>query len=355
MPQVAYNYQTYLDLFRRMISGNTASTDAGRYSAHYVATLLDEALDRIQERMRWVRPTTNWGLTNGFNVVNGQYTYLNLFHQSENEVAGIINFPAVLGTSISSIRLIGTDGTIGDELTRIPWAQMLKDYPDAANETAGTPAVWSSFASGFIADSTVLIANKALANYPHDPANSIIIMPPPDWSKTNGIAIVYHGRGFPLERIWNPGSDVTIGYTAGEATVAFSATYFGNLRVGDELGIVRTSGESPRVWYRITDTTYTAPATFGAHLDNHIVEATDAAAEFIVAQVPDLERSQPGRMGFAPVWLALANEIKMSNYELSQKLESDAWGWLNQLPPDEDFRQVAGPATYDTPFFNSNR
>lgn len=345
MPGTGYNFMTYIDHFRSSLVEVLPNFEGSReWHEGAIAPLLDEALDRIAQVTRWLKVFTNgpeigaFAPDLGLNVVSGQFFYS--FYKRTPPV-----YPPMLGLGIRSVRLVGSDGTLGNPLREVTYAEMLEQHSfgtvtgGITTSNTGTPLAWCR-ARGRMINESLIVEDGA----PQE--DGIIIMPAPNWSRTKGLVVEYDARGVALDRIWNPGTAVTAQVTQGSSLIYLSKTFVGKVRIGDEIGFVRkmlSGGRGapanvvPWTWYRLIDGDEASggPTTFELALGNEVGEETDLTMQFIVAQVPELERAQPGKLGWSPVDLAVARKLRLSHPKLAKQLEESAWGWINSLVDDE--------------------
>lgn len=138
---------------------------------------------------------------------------------------------------------------------------------------------------------------------------SIAFGPAPNYSIANAVLFNYVSiANEALHRIYNQ-TTITATATVGNTFITLSDLVSGNIKARDEVGIVRTTqtdGQSipddvPRKWFTITEKDNTGAATILNLNSTYDEETNFAGAQFVTAQVAEIEQLFPQLIGWAPV------------------------------------------------------
>lgn len=175
-----------------------------------------------------------------------------------------------------------------------------------------------------------------------DPTNShkIILHPTPGTDITDGLKVFYGRVPAPLSRLWVPtGTTAAITYNTTAVTLSAAASS-GAIAVGDQFGVCRTSqsdgesvvvGETPVLWYEISAIDGTSIT-----LSTAFEEPTETVANFVIAQVPDVESYAPGRAGFTLAWYAAGLDLRARAPERADQVMQMAIQHMQSYISDED-------------------
>lgn len=306
-----FNLQTYKDRFLAPLRAGLHDRGSSYELADaYVFGYLNEAQAWWQDKLKvvGVRDTST-------TITSGTYTYAT--------PAGI------LGREITAVSLAdSTDGEFkAPPLRRISWAEVLAGY-NVTDPDTGTPEVWAL-----------------------DPQNERLIwlLPMPNYTRASGIAFDYTGQAAQLERCYNQSTITASSISVATITLSGSpgAT---NIVAGDEIGICPTlnsdgttlGNDSPPVkWYEVSSyagaSTVVLTSVYG-------YPTVTSGSRFIVAQVSEVERSLPGKMGFGIVDKALSLYFKsQGDVKMSAFYNDEAMAKLGDVAIVEPALSIRGP------------
>ena len=319
MPTLGYNAHTYLTMLRHELerSGNKAGSSFHNTDP-FLLRALNVAFEEIQDRL---------DLGDKEATVTGAPT-------SGTES---YDFPTdLMSYKIKNIRVAASGGFSSGfrDLTQRSKAYMRKVYnlEDTGSNQQGTPVDWSV-----------------------DPSDSrnFILRPIPNYTVASGVVIDYIFRPDPFGAvaIWRPGTltpAITAAVTNGSTAVTLSAAHdTAFIAAGDAFGVIPTvnrdqgpiTDESPIEWYEVL----TAVTTAIVLTENYVGETIASGANVIFAKVHDLEVDFPGKLRWAPVWMAAADIMEVDQPQASQALRQKAERMLQVFNKDEDEIVTAGP------------
>jgi len=274
-----FNLQTYKDRFLAVTRAGLHSRESSaEVDDSYVFGYLNEAQALWQDRLKVVKVRDT-----SLSLTSGTATYA---------------LPAtVLGQEIETVSIAdSTNGTWSrPPLTRVTFDQLQLMFDLGAPES-GTPQYWA-----------LDLTNERL----------FWLLPKPSYTRANAIAITYRGQAPQLLRCYNQsaitvltatyaGSDKTITLTGGSPGAA-------NIVAGDEFGVCASlqsdggavgGSPAPPHWYEIA--TYAGSTAIVLQSAWNQVSISSGTSRFITAQVSEVERTLPGKMGFGIVDSALA-------------------------------------------------
>lgn len=293
MPTQGFNLQTYADHFKFLLEGEYSSGSSLSFTDGLFLNLINESQRFFQDRLHIKR-----AVDQTLSVVAGQATY---------------QIPSdILGRRIDDLRLDDV------ALTQVAFNPMWRTN----TTTTGTPTKWAIDSSA---------------------VRTLRLWPVP--SATGTLTIYYTCGPRPLSRIWRP-SVVTAAVVNGSKTVTASDV-LGSVLAGDEFGVRPTanfdgdvvSDESPWLWYRIASVDTAAHTLM---LDENFGETSATTAQFVTAEVGDLEAHRPGKLGYSMVEFAVSLALRKESADESDRLATLALTALSSYSED-DLREVLGP------------
>lgn len=318
MPTLGYNAHRYLTQLRHELErGGNKAGSSFHYTDPWLLNMLNVQFEAIQDRMD--------------------------FSPKEATVAGptagteSYPFPTDLFSyKVQDIRVAASGGFANGSvlLTQRNRDFMRETYnlEDAGTSQQGTPADWSV-----------------------DPGNkrNFSLRPIPSYTVSSGIRIDYIFRPSPFggTAVWRPGklaTAITAAVTNGSATVTLNAAHDTSfVAAGDAFGVIPTKNrdeaaiadESPIEWYEVL----TAVTTAITLTETYTGETIASGANVIFAKVHDLEADLPGKLGWAPVWLAAADILDADQPQTAQTLRQKAERKLEFLNRDIDEIKTRGP------------
>ena len=165
----------------------------------------------------------------------------------------------------------------------------------------------------------------------------ILLGPSPSYSATNGIVYTAVVNSTFLGRMYQgdhppTGSDITVttlNNGAATCTLSGGTPIDVEIQQYDEFAVrpgfqsdsAAPTTETGRKWYQISST------TVGSNLftlaENYGERSVSSGTNFLTAEVSELERLSPGKLGFAPVYLALSLYYRTKDPSISQLYKSD--------------------------------
>ena len=190
-----------------------------------------------------------------------------------------------MGWDIEEIRLTDSSGNDSGALNRRVHSYMRDKY-DLGTETNGTPEDWAISRT--------------------DPTK-FVIMPPPDYTASNSV-LIYYTKLSRVHRLYKP-SSITITITNGTSagTLSSSGWDAGRLAVGDELAVMPTSQYDADSMLGTSDAEFITIATLSGTavtFAETYVGPTATALGFVSGQVHPINKTFPGKFGFAACYWA---------------------------------------------------
>jgi len=298
-----YNVQTYLEHMRFLLEHRLTSASSASYTDLVLLRYLNDAQRKVQEEL-------------GLDNLGPDATLSNL-----TSGTAFYDLPADLrGSAVKTLRIKNTSGD-WNPLHHISMRFARDRYQLAADtyvtETLGEPVHWAFGRSN----------------------RQLLLLPTPDRSASNAIESTYELRPTPLHRVYQPAT--TAACTVASASVTLSGAQTG-FAAEDEFGVIwttQTDGEtlpaslnpSPTIWYMAT-----AVASTAVTISPVFAEPTNGTATWMAAQVSDLEKQMPGKMGFALPTYAAGLLLKAVAPEQAMLLIGDALSELVGITPDDD-------------------
>lgn len=294
MARIGCNLWTLRDRFLQLLEGAASSSSSLQHPDSEFFAQVNEAQRALQATLRVVR-----------------------------QVAGSLDAVAGVATLAMPDDALATDilqlTYLKNRLNRTGWALSWLDG------TTGVPVAWAP-----------------------DPArgDQIVINPAPVESGTGAFALLYNAQPRPLSRMWAP-TAITVAVTQGSPVVTFSGV-LADVRADDEFGVRPTtqcdgtalSGQSPFLWYRVQSVDTVAKT---ATLSSNYLEATNGAAQFVTAQVSDLEIYRPGKLGLILAEYAVALVMSARDPEAAAGMASMVAGALAAYRDDTTGYTFAEP------------